>query len=66
MELNKKQKKELQSHGYDPCVRHFDLYPEDFMMDLDVWKQVLQCLNLNKANNGVVLAVVGVKVKDEV
>ena len=66
MELNKKQKKELQSHGYDPCVRHLDLYHEDFMMDLDVWKQVLQCLNLNKANNGVVLAVVGVKVKDEV
>ena len=62
MKLTKEQTKELQEHGYDPCVRHVNLYPEDF--EHGIWDQVLQSLNLEESN-GVVLAVVGIKETDD-
>jgi|TARA_Y100000310_G_scaffold244254_1_gene248943 hypothetical protein len=62
MKLTKEQTNELQEHGYDPCVRHVNLYPEDF--EHGIWNQVLQSLNL-KESSGVVLAVVGIKETDD-
>ena len=61
MKLTKKQTDELQKNGYDPCVKYLNLYPEDFMMDLKIWDQVLQCLDLDCADQGLILAIAGVK-----
>tara|TARA_R100001510_G_C7654538_1_gene213200 strand:- start:1674 stop:1871 length:198 start_codon:yes stop_codon:yes gene_type:complete len=63
MKLNKKQKAELQKHGYDPCVRHVNLYPEDF--NNKVWREVSECLGIDDCY-GVTLAVVGIKEETEV
>ena len=67
MKLTKKQTEELQKHGYDPCVKHLNLYPEDFMQDLNVWNQVWQCLGIDPSDvpwrSGVILAIVGVKIE---
>jgi len=62
MKLTKEQTNELQEHGYDPCVRHVNLYPEDF--EHGIWNQVLQCLGLDNSN-GVILAVMGIKQEEE-
>lgn len=68
MKLTKKQKKELRERGYKPNVAHLNLYPEDFMSDLDTWHQVCQCLHIDPADvpwrGGVVIAHVGVKVEE--
>jgi hypothetical protein len=50
---------ELEKHGYEPCNRHLNIYPDDFS-NLSVWDEVLQCLGL-ESSDGVTLAVAGIK-----
>jgi len=59
MKLTNKQKIELQKLGYEPCNVRLNLYPEDFSGSY-VWKEVLQCLQLD-SSNGFTLAIVGIQ-----
>ena len=59
MKLSNTQTKELQEQGYDPCIKHLNIYPDDFASG-NVWDEVLQCLGLEQSD-GVTLAVVGIK-----
>ena len=46
MKLTKKQKLQLKDKGYEPCVRHLNLYPEDFYK-LKTWVEVRECLGID-------------------
>ena len=59
MKLTKKQKLQLQDKGYEPCVRHLNLYPEDFYK-LKTWVEVRECLGIDDGDE-VVLSLSGVK-----
>ena len=54
---------ELTKHGYRPCKRHLNLYPEDFT-SLKIWEEVLQCLELDDCS-GVILSINGIKIDEE-
>ena len=54
---------ELTKHGYKPCKRHLNIYPEDFT-STKIWEEVLQCLELDDCL-GVTLSINGIKIEDE-
>ena len=64
MKLTKKQKLQLKDKGYEPCVRHLNLYPEDFYR-LKTWVEVRECLGIDDCDE-VVLSVSGVKTKENI
>lgn len=61
MKLTKKQKKQLKNKGYEPGVRHLNLFPEDFYK-LSTWVEVRECLGIDDCDE-VVISVSGVKTR---